>query len=147
MITIRRTIISDAQALIPLIAQLGYPTTREELEKCLKLFTTLDGYGVAVACELDHVIGLIAWSQSKLFVSDATRIRIEGLVVDQKYRGQGVGKKLMVFMEDIAKQLSPVIIDLTSGLRRAQDGSHEFYKSLGYQNEGPMAKVYFRKSL
>jgi hypothetical protein len=50
-------------------------------------------------------------------------------------------------MEDIAKKFSPVIIDLNSGLRRAQDGSHEFYKSLGYQNEGPMAKVYFRKTL
>lgn len=147
MITVRTAIISDVQALLPLVAQLGYPTTIDEFKKRLELFMYLDGYGVAVACDQTDVIGLIAWSKSNLFVSDATRIRIEGLVVDQKYRGQGIGKMLMVFMEEVAKKFSPVIIDLTSGLRRAQDGSHEFYKSLGYQNEGPMAKVYFRKIL
>ncbi|MDZ5761794.1 GNAT family N-acetyltransferase domain protein [Candidatus Cyrtobacter comes] len=34
----------------------------------------------------------------------------------------------MKFVEDIARQHSPAIIDLTSGLRRAQDGTHEFDK-------------------
>ena len=53
----------------------------------------------------------------------------------------------MKFVEDIAQQDSPAIIDLTSGLRRAQDGTHEFYKRIGYQNEGPMAKLYLRKEL
>jgi hypothetical protein len=40
-----------------------------------------------------------------------------------------------------------IIIDLTSGLRRAKAGSHEFYKNLGYKNEGYMAKLYLRKEL
>jgi len=53
----------------------------------------------------------------------------------------------MKFVEDIAQQDSPAIIDLTSGLRRAQGGTHEFYKRIGYQNEGPMAKLYLRKEL
>ncbi len=53
----------------------------------------------------------------------------------------------MAFVEKIAKKYSPVIIDLTSGLRRAKDGSHEFYKSIGYQNEGHMAKLYLRKEI
>jgi len=84
---------------------------------------------------------------SASFVSDATRIHVEGLVVDEQYRGQGIGKKLMLFVEAFAEQFSPVIIDLTSGARRAADGSHEFYKNLGYANEGPKAKLYFRKML
>lgn len=54
---------------------------------------------------------------------------------------------LMLFVEAFAEQFSPVIIDLTSGARRAADGSHEFYKNLGYANEGPKAKLYFRKML
>ncbi|HHY0700115.1 TPA: GNAT family N-acetyltransferase, partial [Legionella anisa] len=82
-----------------------------------------------------------------LFVSETTRFHIEGLVVDQGYRNQGIGKKLMITVEEFARQFSPCIIDLTSGLRRAKEGSHDFYKSLGYQNEGHMAKLYLRKVL
>lgn len=147
MITVRMIETSDIQGLMPLIAQLGYPATIEQLKKRYELFMSLDGYGLAVACDQTQVIGFVVWSKSVLFVSDAARMRVEGLIVDEKYRGQGVGKKLMMFLEEFAKKFSPVIIDLTSGLRRAQDGSHEFYKRLGYENEGPMAKVYFRKFL
>ena len=75
------------------------------------------------------------------------RFHIESLVVNEKYRGCGIGKKLMLFVEDIARKFSPAIIDLTSGLRRAKDGSHEFYKALGYNNEGHMAKLYLRKEV
>jgi len=94
-----------------------------------------------------QIAGLVAWSRSSLFVSDSTRFHIEGLVVASRYRGQGIGKMLMKFVEDIAKESSPAIIDLTSGLRRAKAGSHEFYKNLGYKNEGYMAKLYLRKEL
>jgi hypothetical protein len=52
----------------------------------------------------------------------------------------------MKFVEDIAKHHLPAIIDLTSGLRRAHDGTHEFYKRIGYQNEGPMAKLIYGKN-
>ncbi|STX83883.1 acetyltransferase [Legionella donaldsonii] len=53
----------------------------------------------------------------------------------------------MITVEEFARKFSPCIIDLTSGLRRAKEGSHDFYKSLGYQNEGHMAKLYLRKML
>jgi hypothetical protein len=53
----------------------------------------------------------------------------------------------MNYVEEYAKKYSPAIIDLTSGLRRSKDGSHEFYKSLGYNNEGYMAKLYLRKEV
>ncbi len=147
MIIIRNAVIEDIPGLLQLIDQLGYPSTTEDLTRRFKQFIALDGYGVAVACNSSKIIGWIAWSKSTLFVADKTRIHIEGLVVDTKYRGQGVGKKLMGFVEKIAKKYSPVMIDLTSGLRRAKDGSHEFYKNLGYQNEGHMAKLYLRKEI
>lgn len=53
----------------------------------------------------------------------------------------------MQFVENYARQFSPAIIDLTSGLRRASEGTHEFYKKLGYKNEGLMAKLYLRKEI
>lgn len=48
-------------------------------------------------------------------------------------------------MEQVAQNYSPVIVDLTSGMRRAQDGTHVFYRKLGYCNDGVSEKLYLRK--
>ena len=146
-ISIRSAQISDIPTLVSLMDQLGYPVSEHELKLRFERFTKNNGYGVEVACLENQVVGFVAWSVSSVFVLDKVRFHIEGLVVDKGYRGCGVGKKLMVFVEDIARDFSPAIIDLTSGLRRAKDGSHEFYKTLGYQNDGHMAKLYLRKEV
>lgn len=147
MFNVRLAKISDVRALLPLIEQLGYPTSQEELETRFQKFASNDGYGVAIACIDNKVVGFIAWSKSILFVLDKTRFHIEGIVVDKSFRGHGIGKKLMDFIEKLAYNSRPSIIDLTSGLRRSADGTHEFYKKLGYQNEGYMAKLYLRKEI
>ncbi len=147
-VLLRMALPSDVPALLPLLDQLGYPTLQETLEKRFKKFIENDGYGVALALlPNDRCVGCVAWSKTPLFVSEMTRIHIEGLVVEESYRSQGVGKKLMTFVEAFAHQFKPVIIDLTSGLRRAPEGTHDFYQALGYHNNGPMAKVYLRKEL
>jgi len=144
---IREATDKDTPALLPLLDELGYPVSFKDFNIRFKRFLQNPGYGVAL-CEMDkQIAGLVAWSRSSLFVSDSTRFHIEGLVVASRYRGQGIGKMLMKFVEDIAKESSPAIIDLTSGLRRAKAGSHEFYKNLGYKNEGYMAMLYLRKEL
>ncbi|MBP7189750.1 MAG: GNAT family N-acetyltransferase, partial [Rickettsiaceae bacterium] len=102
---------------------------------------------IAVSDVSGKVIGFVAWSKTDLVVSDAVRFHIEGLVIDKNYRSIGIGRKLMEFVESLARKKSPAIIDLTSGLRREKDGSHEFYKKLGYKNEGKMAKLYLRKEV
>ena len=53
----------------------------------------------------------------------------------------------MSFVEEVASRFSPSIIDVTSGVRRAQEGVHEFYKRLGYNQDGRNAKIFFRKEL
>lgn len=135
----------EIPSLLPLMKQLGYSSSYTELESRFKKFMENQGYGVAVACDEDKIVGLVAWSKTTLFVADKTRIHIEGLVVEESYRGRGVGKTLMLFVEEMVRTLGSVVIDLTSGVRRAKDGSHEFYKKLGYDNQGPMAKLYLRK--
>lgn len=146
-IIIRDAFLNDLPHLLPLMEQLGYPQSLEALQKRCELYMDQTRYGIFLAEIDDIVIGWIAWSKSNLFVSETTRIHIEGLVVDKNFRGKGVGKKLMIAIEEFAKQFSPCIIDLTSGLRREKDGSHDFYKSLGYHNEGHMAKLYLRKTV
>jgi GNAT superfamily N-acetyltransferase len=142
---IRQATKNDISQLMPLLAELGYPTSLEELTARFHSFLQNTGYGVTV-CEInEQIIGFIAWSQSDLFVADVTKFRIQALLVTNQYRGKGIGKKLMEAVEEIAIHHRPSIVELTSGLRRAKDGSHEFYKRLGYKNEGPMAKLYLRK--
>jgi ribosomal protein S18 acetylase RimI-like enzyme len=147
MIIIRNAEVTDIEALLPLLDQLGYPTTEKELEQRFARFLANDGYGVAVACVGNKIVGFVAWSKSNLFVSDKIRIHIEGIIVDKNHRGQNIGKQLMQFVENHAQNFSGAIIDLTSGLRRANEGTHEFYKKLGYKNEGFMAKLYLRKEI
>ena len=144
---IRHAEFEDIPSLLPLLSELGYPCELEDFKARFLRFLSNPGYGVAV-CQIDsEIVGFAAWSKSNLFVLDKVRFHIEALVVAEKYRGKGIGKELMIFVETIAKQHLPAIVDLTSGLRRAGDGSHEFYKRLGYQNEGQMAKLYLRKEL
>jgi len=144
-IEIRFCEISDIPNLLTLMNQLGYPATEIELKSRFQRFIKNDGYGVTVALKTNKIVGFISWSKSILIVTNQTRFHIEALIVHKDHRGQSIGKKLMCFVEDIARKCCPSIVDLTSGLRRANDGSHEFYKNLGYQNDGPMAKLYLRK--
>jgi GNAT superfamily N-acetyltransferase len=144
---IRHATIDDTPRLLPLLSELGYPATLEDLNIRFLKFLSNPGYGVAV-CEMnEEITGFVAWTTTDHLISDATRFSIVGIVISTNHRNMGIGKKLMAFVEDIAKQYSPAIIDLTSGLRRAQDGTHEFYKRIGYKNEGHMAKLYLRKEL
>ena len=147
MINLQPATISSIPAIVPLLEQLGYPVTPEELEKRFTNFIKKDGYGVVIATYESQPIGMISWSKSHLFVQGKVRFHIECLIVDRNYRNQGVGKKLMLFVEEVAKISRPAIIDLTSGVRRAKDGSHDFYKALGYNNEGHRAKLYLRKEV
>jgi ribosomal protein S18 acetylase RimI-like enzyme len=119
MIIILSAEFSDTEDLLPLLDQLGYPTTKELLEKKFDKFISNEGYSVAVTSLNNKIVGFVAWSQSNLFVADKIRLHIEGIVVDKNTRGQNMGKQLMQFVENYAVQFSPATIDLTSGLRRA----------------------------
>lgn len=144
---IRNATKDDLPGILPLLAELGYPTSLDILTVRFEKFLMHANYGVAL-CELDHqILGFVAWTKATLFVLDADKFHIEALVVATEHRGCGIGEKLMRFVEEIAKASSPSIIDLTSGVRRAKDGTHAFYKRLGYKNEGHMAKLYLRKEL
>lgn len=147
MNNIRHATHKDIPELLPLMSELGYPCSLSLLEQRFKKFIANNGYGVLVALDDIKVIGFVAWSKSDLFVLDKSRFHIEGIVIDEKYRGKGIGKKLMVELEKIAGKTAPCIIDLCSGKRREKDGSHQFYNSLGYKNEGYMAKLYLKKEI
>lgn len=146
-IIIRQATLQDAPSILPLMVQLGYPTTSEKLIERMNFYLISPDYEVFVAQQENNIVGLVTLTFFQHFVGDKKACRITALVVDEKYRKHGIGRLLMTEVENCAKNFGYSIIELTSGLRRAKDGSHEFYKKLGYQNEGFMAKLYLRKEL
>ena len=72
----------------------------------------------------DKLIGI-----ARLIDLDKDVIHIGRVVIDKKYRGKGIGRKLIIGCENIAKQIlkKKVIIELS-----AQIQAEKFYESLGY---------------
>lgn len=57
--------------------------------------------------------------------------RVEDVVVDEKYRGQGLGRKIMNDLIDIARKEKIETINLTSNPKRI--AARKLYKSLGFK--------------
>ena len=66
---------------------------------------------------------------ARLIDFDKDVIHIGRVVVDKEYRGQGIGRELIIGCENIAQQIlkRKIIIELS-----AQIQAENFYKSLGY---------------
>ena len=66
---------------------------------------------------------------ARLIDLDKDVIHIGRVVIDKEYRGQGIGRELIIGCETIAKDIlkREVIIELS-----AQIQAEKFYKSLGY---------------
>ena len=66
---------------------------------------------------------------ARLIDLDKDVIHIGRVVIDKEYRGQGIGRKLIIGCENIAQQIlkRKIIIELS-----AQIQAEDFYKSLGY---------------
>lgn len=145
-IKIRKVALCDVKALLPLISQLGYPISEEELIARLALY---QGYNDAawVALLEDKIIGSVAVHVYDLFHCTERYGRIVSLVVDQPYRRLGVGKQLLEYAERYAMEKGCSALELTSSLKRLKYGSHDFYDSHGYKNNGEYESRYFRKFL
>lgn len=92
-------------------------------------------------------MGYIAIAFHHLLVTSHYRCRIENLIIDVSYRRKGIGKELVVFAEKYALSCNATIMDVTSSDKRKKDGAHDFYKSVGYINNPPEKRTYFRKRI
>ncbi len=64
--------------------------------------------------------------------------------VDEKYRGQGIGKELMRWAIERARKENCVAIQLTTNAER-QD-AHRFYENLGFRASHTGMKLYLKLS-
>ena len=132
----------DAGTIASLLGQLGYPSTAEQVSARLQALrrdepsssmwvAELDGgvVGVATAREFPgiHISEPVAW--------------LTVLVVDEKVRGRGVGRRLVTEAEGWARGRGAKRLSLTSAVHRKE--AHQFYINLGYQQTGVrLAKIF-----
>lgn len=133
----------DTSAVAALTTQLGYPSTEDEIRRRYDLIKDRWDARVFVAQHAGNVIiGWIHVQATYMLESDA-RAAIWGLVVSDKARGSGVGRRLVEAAEEWAllRGLSVIVVN-SNYLRTEAQG---FYEHLGYTVT--KTQNAFRKSL
>jgi predicted N-acetyltransferase YhbS len=118
----------DAPRISELIDQLGWSVSPDAVVAELSAAPTTE---VVVADFGDQVIGLIAITTRRQFQRAGNLITIDTLVVDEKYRSQGVGQQLMNAAFEAATRAGAQAVELVSHIRRV--GARRFYERLGFE--------------
>ncbi len=142
MMRIRPMAAGDVERATSLCAELGYPTSIEQVAARFEALLRLPAQALLVAEDDGVVVGWAHVHQS-LTLESGPWAEIAGLVVDHRYRGQGVGKALMAAAEQWARDEGYGEVRLRSNVIRGE--AHEFYRRLGY--EVVKTQLNFRKAL
>jgi len=131
-IAIRRARVEDAEAIARLSGQLGYPATAEQIAERVRDLMGREDSAVLVATEPGGEV--VGWLHAaKLFtLTDEPSAHMVGLVVDDRFRGQRVGRRLLAEAEGWARDEGCGKIVVRSRLGRER--AHAFYENLGYEH-------------
>jgi ribosomal protein S18 acetylase RimI-like enzyme len=132
--------IEDLPAIIRLIADDFLGRQRENFteplhENYIKAFRQIeaDPNNELVVGEIDGAI--IATLQltyiPSLSFQGGKRCTVESVRVDEQFRGQGIGRELMIWAIDRAKEKGCVSMQLTTHNERKR--AHRFYENLGFK--------------
>lgn len=124
---------SDATELAPLCTQLGHPATAADIERRLRGFLQMPGHALLGAVAPDgRVVGWIHVQTHHTVTADAYAL-IAGLVVDEHFRGAGVGRALVEAAEAWAQTQGVDVVRVRSNIVRGR--AHHFYEQLGYERQ------------
>jgi len=130
--TIRQAEIKDSERISILCEQLGYSTTKEQIEERLSKIQNNNSHIIYVATlENEYVIG---WAHAHIsdLIIVPNQALLFGLVVDKNYRNSGIGRLLMQHIEEWATLGSCEGVILRSNIKRQE--AHLFYEKIGYTN-------------
>src|SRR5688500_3205490 len=84
-----------------------------------------------VACYGPQIVGFCSLTvKHNLWMQDFLG-NVDEMIVEESYRGQAIGKRLMQRITEIALQQKCKRLELESSFHREQ--AHEFYKELGFE--------------
>ncbi|MDQ0059829.1 GNAT family N-acetyltransferase [Paenibacillus harenae] len=136
MILIRGYRPEDMEAMAALMLDLGYPTNAEQMKARLERLGEANENETLVATIEDKVVGMIGFRKMYYYEADGFVVHINVLVTKNEYQGQGVGKQLIAYTEQRAKEQGANALYLTSGMKPERERAHAFYRNLGFQTTG-----------
>ena len=119
----------DAEAVNALSKQLGYPLSVEETVQNINAVLQTKDRTAFVAEYENKIVGWIGAAQA-LMIEVMPHCEINGLVIDEHYRGMGIGKLLIDKVKHWAKEKGNDKIGLHCNVKRTE--AHLFYQHLGF---------------
>ncbi len=130
LVKIRNAVFNDAAALADLSSQLGYPAANRETVDRLSAILRSDDHTVFVACMDDGSI--VGWAHVffTLRVQSDPFAELGGLIVAERCRRRGIGKRLLAAVEEWVNHRGITKLRVRSRLTRSD--AHSFYERLGF---------------
>lgn len=123
---------SDAGKIAELAGQLGYPTTKRQMNVRLRqVLKAKDGVCLVAELKGEGVIGWVHASVTPLLEVER-RAEVNGLVVDERVRSLGAGWVLLEAVEKWARKKKCAGMSVRSNVIRER--AHGFYSAHGYEH-------------
>ena len=131
---IRAAEMNDAAALAQLMCELGYETTKSEMQMRLEPIATDERLRTFVAVCDGQLCGMIGTLTYPSYEHNDPSGRIVALVIKSTMHRCGIGRALIATAEkDFAER---GIRRVALNTRLAREAAHKFYESLGYRRNG-----------
>ena len=133
-LTIRAAEMNDAAALAQLMCELGYETTKPEMQMRMERIAVHKCYRTFVAVLDGKVCGGIGTLTCPSYEHNDPGGRILALATMSTMRRRGIGRALLATAEKDFAQRGIRRVALNT--RLAREDAHKFYESLGYERNG-----------
>lgn len=132
MIHIRPAKTDDAEAILGLLRELGYPSSASSVAKRIALLSASACHAICLAVDGEKPVGLLTLNWQPRIYLEHPIARITALVVHHGARRHRVGGMLVEHAMAIARKEGCKEIEVTTGAQRT--GAQEFYKALGFSS-------------
>lgn len=129
-ILVRDAIQGDCTAVAQLLAELGYPTSSQAVPNRMKEMDSASDGRLLCAIVDGTCVGLASLLLHPYFPTGGRICRITALVVKSEYRGCGIGSKLVLEAERIARDEGCAGVEITTAEQRQE--THGIYERRGY---------------
>lgn len=123
----------NISSIIPLLRKINQKTPLDILEERLKEMIQLPNYefiGMYSEGELIGISGL--WYSTRHYIGKT--VEADHVVIDERFRSQGLGKKLFDWIHEYTQSKGCGAIELNTYVENRK--SHKFYYKLGYEIYG-----------
>jgi GNAT superfamily N-acetyltransferase len=131
---IRRASAGDAAQIAPLLAELGYPATPEEVARRLGALEGPENVILVTIGDDGGILGVIGLHSFPTLHAAAPVCYITALVVAAAARGRGIGRRMLEAADAWARERGCSRIVVTSAERRVD--AHAFYERSGFERTG-----------